>query len=455
MTEFDTPLYSLKMVVKTTGLTAATLRAWERRYGLPAPRRSAGRHRLYSARDIETLRWLNARLAEGSRIRQAVDQWQAASTAGRDPLASLDEMKSASIPVFEPATLESLRDEWLQACKVFDEAAAEKALDRAFELFPAEQACIQVLQSGLRQIGEEWFAGKTTVQQEHFTSAQAIRRLESLFASSPQATRPQTVLVGCPAGEWHTFSALLLVLLLRRRGLHIIYMGADLPGEEMVETIRQTDPDLVILTAQTLTSAASMLSTARILQAEGRKVAFGGWIFTQLSGLSDAIPGQYLGDDLEAAALLADRLASKPQSADQETASPDAKNPLGQVLELFKQKRALVEIDVLKNPVMTGLELKRLWAVNLSFGNDLQATLELGSLDFLSPNLRWVYSLLSLSPDGRLFLKQYLEAYRQALRERLGEQGRVLVDWDGWEISSRDEDASGYVTIDKKTPAFL
>jgi methanogenic corrinoid protein MtbC1 len=455
MTEFDTPLYSLKMVVKTTGLTAATLRAWERRYGLPSPRRSAGRHRLYSARDIETLRWLNARLAQGSRIRQAVDQWQAAFSGGRDPLAGLDEMKSALSPVFEPATLESLRDEWLQACKVFNEAVAEKALDRAFELFPVEQACIHVLQSGLRQIGEEWFNGQTSVQQEHFTSAQAIRRLESLFASSPQATRPQTVLVGCPAGEWHTFSALLLVLLLRRRGLHVIYLGADLPGEEMVDTVRQTDPDLVIFTAQTLTSTASLLPAARILQADGRRIAFGGWIFTYLSGLSNAIPGQYLGDDLEAAALQADRLASKPRSSEQTTALLPADNPLSQVLELFKQRRALVEIDVLKNPAITALELKRLWAVNLSLGSDLQAALELGSLDFLSVNLRWVSDLLSPMPDARLLLKQYLEAYRKALRERLGEPGRIVTEWDGWEVSSRDEGASGHAPADIAATALI
>jgi methanogenic corrinoid protein MtbC1 len=435
MTEFDTPLYSLKMVVKTTGLTAATLRAWERRYGIPSPQRSTGRHLLYSARDIETLRWLNARLAEGSRIRQAVDQWQAASAAGRDPLAGLAETTPPPDHTLKNKTLDSLREEWLSACRRFDETASENALQQAFEIFPVEQVCIQVLQKGLRQIGEEWFAGQTSVQQEHFTSAQAIRRLESLFTSSPQATRPQTVLVGCPAGEWHTFSALLLVLLLRRRGLHVIYLGADLPGKEMADTVRQTNPDLVILTAQTLTSAASLLQAARAMQAEGRETAFGGWVFTNLPGLRDVIPGNYLGDDLEAAALQADRLASSPRRLDNGAVQAPVDNPLGQALELFKQKRALVEMDVLKNPAMTELELKRLWAVNLSLGGDLQAALELGNLDFLSLNLHWVSELLSPAPGSHLLFRQYLEIYRQALHERLGEQGRVLVDWHGWEVA--------------------
>ena len=70
-----TPAFNLKVVLKETGLGADTLRAWERRYGLPAPNRSAGGHRLYSQRDIETIKWLMKRQAEGLSISRAVDMW--------------------------------------------------------------------------------------------------------------------------------------------------------------------------------------------------------------------------------------------------------------------------------------------------------------------------------------------------------------------------------------------
>ena len=56
-----TPAFNLKVVLKETGLAADTLRAWERRYGLPSPNRTAGGHRLYSQRDIETVKWLMKR----------------------------------------------------------------------------------------------------------------------------------------------------------------------------------------------------------------------------------------------------------------------------------------------------------------------------------------------------------------------------------------------------------
>src|SRR4030042_4721348 len=63
--------FNVKAVVRETGLKPDTLRAWERRYRLPRPERTAGGHRLYSQRDIDCLRWLAARQTEGLSSRPA------------------------------------------------------------------------------------------------------------------------------------------------------------------------------------------------------------------------------------------------------------------------------------------------------------------------------------------------------------------------------------------------
>src|SRR5512133_2525954 len=68
----DDPIYNMKAVTQRTGIPAATLRAWERRYHALAPRRSGGNYRLYSERDIAILRWLQAQLDAGLSIRRAV-----------------------------------------------------------------------------------------------------------------------------------------------------------------------------------------------------------------------------------------------------------------------------------------------------------------------------------------------------------------------------------------------
>ena len=75
-------VYNLKAVVKETGLNPATLRAWERRYGMPQPQRTKGGHRQYCRRDIDTLLWLIARQEEGMSIGNASQLWQTLNEQG-------------------------------------------------------------------------------------------------------------------------------------------------------------------------------------------------------------------------------------------------------------------------------------------------------------------------------------------------------------------------------------
>ena len=81
-----TPIYNLKAVVQETGLKADTLRAWERRYGVPAPQRTESGHRLYSEYDIEVLKWLIVRQEEGMSISRAIELLSRLEEEGKNPL---------------------------------------------------------------------------------------------------------------------------------------------------------------------------------------------------------------------------------------------------------------------------------------------------------------------------------------------------------------------------------
>src|SRR3712207_3544429 len=84
------PRYNTKAVVRETGVPADTFRAWERRYGVPIPHRTATGQRLYSERDIAIIRWLRDRTAEGLTISQAVRLFegaQEAAVSGDQPAA--------------------------------------------------------------------------------------------------------------------------------------------------------------------------------------------------------------------------------------------------------------------------------------------------------------------------------------------------------------------------------
>jgi methanogenic corrinoid protein MtbC1 len=105
-----------------------------------------------------------------------------------------------------------------------------KALNKAFSIFPVESVCMEVLQKGMSEIGGLWYENRASVQQEHFASGLAMRRLDALAKRISHTHAPSNVYWSAARpDEWHTFTPLLLSLLLRRRGLNVIYLGANVP----------------------------------------------------------------------------------------------------------------------------------------------------------------------------------------------------------------------------------
>src|SRR4030042_3901514 len=135
-------VYNLKAVIHEIGLSPATLRAWERRYGLLKPQRSPGGHRLYSEYDIEILKWLVARQAEGLTISRAVELWRNLAINGEEYLYTSPTM----VPMGSAggAVLAEMRIKWIAACLAFDEQTAEQALAQAFAIATAETVCTEV-----------------------------------------------------------------------------------------------------------------------------------------------------------------------------------------------------------------------------------------------------------------------------------------------------------------------
>ena len=425
----QTPVYNLKAVLRDTGLTADVLRAWERRYGLPQPQRTAGGQRLYSQQDISLLKWLRARQAEGLSISRAVERWKETLQAGHDPLV---DYPSAGAPLIPPSPSaaetqpELLRRRWIEACLRFDEAAADQALNQAFALFPVETVCTEFIQRGLNLIGERWYHGNTSVQQEHFASALAARRLETLIASTPVPTRSQTIMVGCPPGEFHTFPALLLALFLRRRGFNLVYLGADVPAERFADTISIVLPDLVVLAAQRLVTAASLARLAAGLQPRGVQTAYGGWVFNQTPSLRERIPAHFLGETIETALESID-LLSVHALPTPHIAAPGAAE--GTALRIFRQKRASIEAEVLVIMQVQGTPAEYVSTANNFLGTDLDAALEFGDPSALAAEIEWTRVLIAeqkISPEK---LPAYFTAYQQAVRKVLGAESSTINDW--------------------------
>jgi len=429
-----TPTYNLKVVLKETGLAADTLRAWERRYGLPAPERTEGGHRLYSQHDIETIKWLMKRQAEGLTISLAVDLWNEQTGSGTDPLA---ESASASIfaaptPFSESdSTLDAIRVQWIQACMDFDEVTAEQVLNQAFSLFPVEAVCTNILQRGMSEIGMLWYENKASVQQEHFASGLAMRRLDALLSATPLATRPNVVLIGCPAEEWHTFTPLLLSLFVRRRGLRVLYLGANVPTDRFAETVKDVDASLVILVAQQLTSAATLQETALQLNNKKIPVAFGGRIFNIHTSLKDSIPGIYLGPDLESAMNEIERIIQN-NVINQEARAASAIYTAAH--HAFRSKLAQIELTIKEHINPTAVSPNNIKTGIHFLGENIIAALQLGDMAYVSTEVEWLKSLLHSHKAPTKLLIHFMETYSHAVDKNINGQGKPISEWFSGEL---------------------
>lgn len=427
-----TPAFNLKVVLNETGLPADTLRAWERRYGLPAPQRTPGGHRLYSERDILTIKWLMARQTEGLSISRAVDLWNEQVASGSDPLAgltsqSLTSVHTTSVPsVAADTTIDSLRAQWVAACLNFDETRAEQTLNQAFSLFPVEAVCTGILQRGMSEIGNLWYENRASVQQEHFASGLAMRRLDALLIASPPPSRPFTVLVGCPANEWHTFTTLMLALFLRRRGINVIYLGANVPVTRFEETVHAVRAHLVVLVSQTLTSAASLRQTCLALANKKINVAYGGRIFNLRPELTAVIPGHHLGQDVGIALDEVETILNGKRKPVQ------VKSPSQEYVashQFFTSKRADIEMTLRTLMKPLGVSSEDYQTGTHFLGDNIAAALQLGDIRYVSDEMSWIKYLLHAYAQPEEELVHFMDAYAKAVDKHINGSGRPILLW--------------------------
>ncbi len=421
-------IYNIKAVVTQTGLNPATIRAWERRYGLPVPQRSHGGHRQYSQHDIDTLKWLIARQEEGMSISHAVDLWQSLVNDGEDPLRQ-EQMQEGSVRTAVPVLgkqIDELREGWINACLSFDRPGAEQVLTRAFSLFPPEVVCQELLQKALVEIGEGWHQGKITIQQEHFTTNLSEQRLKVLIAAAPAPTRPERIVVLAAPGERHTFGAYLLTYFLRRQGWDVVHLGADVPVDNFDATIRNLQPDLIIISAQLLHTAAAIIDIAHSVQDQETLLAFGGGAFNMYPQIREHVPGQFLGESLEdAVEKTAALLATRPDRPE-----PPLQEPIYQVAEKqFTERRSLIESHVWGTFIAANTPTQSLDILNDELAMSITAALKLGDITLLGTDIKDVQNSILNTRQPARFIFDYLQAYYQGARIHLDDESGIIVDW--------------------------
>ena len=250
------PRYAIRIAARRSGLTAATVRAWERRYGAVQPARSGTERRLYSDADIERL----------ERLRELTDRGHAIGRIAQLTTDALGELLEAE-RTLEARDVESGRGAGdvhdgagtaglrtvitLEDCQrtlvELDGIALHRMLMRGMVELGPERFIERLVAPLCHSIGERWAEGSLTVAHEHVASVALRNALGFLLETMQGAAGGPRLVATTPAEERHEFGAMMAAIVAAAAGWEVTYVGPDLPAADLGTAVRHRGARAVLL----------------------------------------------------------------------------------------------------------------------------------------------------------------------------------------------------------------
>ena len=238
--------HPIRFVVRETGLTTHTIRAWERRFGAVRPTRSAGGTRRYSDADVARLRALAAAVTNGHRIGDIAH-------LSKEELALLREERSTGC--LEPwidNTSRSALAEIRSAVAALDCTGLEAVLADELGRLGGVRFAQEVAAPALRDVGQRWVEGQVSIASEHLLSRQLQQLLGNVLSRCNGRSGGPRILVTTPEGDRHEFGALMASIVAASSGAVVVYLGADTPVDTVVSAACQLEARAVLLSCVAL-----------------------------------------------------------------------------------------------------------------------------------------------------------------------------------------------------------
>lgn len=228
--------YSIKDLENLTNIKAHTIRIWEQRYELLHPKRTTTNIRYYEDEDLKKLLNINLLYTNGLKISK---------------IASLSEdeimEKTKSIIEGHYETDSNEVDVMLIAILEMNADKIDEILENALKDTTIEDFYVETLNPLLVKIGDLWRLNSISIGHEHFFSnilrAFLLSKTRELV---PLKSRTTSVLMFLPPHEEHELGLLIYNYIFKREGWNIIYLGKNVPYEDLAFTYKQVKPDLVL-----------------------------------------------------------------------------------------------------------------------------------------------------------------------------------------------------------------
>jgi DNA-binding transcriptional MerR regulator/methylmalonyl-CoA mutase cobalamin-binding subunit len=240
-------LYRIHVVAQMVGLSENLLRAWERRYGVLEPRRTAGGYRAYTAVDVELLRRVKRLTQEGVSIGDVKPLLPDLRREAKAAVQAGPADDGAEGPQGDAGDrLEQWSRGILDAAAASSQEKVEAVLDEALGSLPAATVVEELLLPTMREVGQRWHEGLLSVAQEHLVTHAVRTRLLTLLHGAPTGTRGHA-LCACFPDEDHELGLLAAAFRFRQGGFRVTYLGPRTPFEHLGAMAARLKPDVVAL----------------------------------------------------------------------------------------------------------------------------------------------------------------------------------------------------------------
>lgn len=233
-------LYHISELEQLSGIKAPTIRIWERRYNLIKPGRTDTNIRMYDDKQVRKLLNVATLLSNGYKISK---------------IAELDEddmhamvLGLQGVSGNEDAATAGFINDLIVSMLAFDEGNFEKTFTAAVKRFGLFDAMLNVFYPLLQKIGIMWSTEDAMPVQEHFASAVVRRKLiAATDALVLKKKRRRKFLLLLPPGEWHEIGLLFANYMIRSKDIETIYLGQNVPYEQVHAILGKTAITHVLL----------------------------------------------------------------------------------------------------------------------------------------------------------------------------------------------------------------
>ena len=235
----DEELLTVAAVARRIGVAPATLRTWDRRYGLGPSSHEAGEHRRYCPSDLAQLTLMRRLIVSGVAPADAAVRAKAHSGS----VSVEHEIQSFEVREDVVGSLH-------RAAKSLDKNFVETLLRKDIADNGVIATWTEVIVPLLFLVGDEWAATGTGIEVEHMLSESIKRLLREGVSEIKEPLNTQPVLLASVGEELHCLALHALAAALAEKGIETFFLGARTPLEAISGMVKRAAPPAVFLWAQ-------------------------------------------------------------------------------------------------------------------------------------------------------------------------------------------------------------